>query len=170
MSETVRRRRRLRALSKVPVPSLYERHPEVRSLVRRQLGLRAVPVDEIVGTAVAGATQRAADFLPLPAFRSANWTGRWQRVRAGIDRLAVLPPVDLLKYAEGYWVEDGHNRVAGALYAGQVAVDASVTELVPPGAARTERPTSLAAELVGSAELRLAGEGGTLGVPGRGDT
>ncbi len=153
------RRGRLAARARQPLPSLYDRHPEARSLAPRQLGLRTVPVDEVVGTAVAGPAQRGGDFLPLPPFRSGNWEARWQRIWRAVDRLTILPPVDLVKYAEGYWVEDGHNRVAAANYAGQVAIDASVTELVPPGSALTEAPSSLAADLVGSARLRAAGEG-----------
>lgn len=153
------RERRLAARARYPLPSLYDLHPDARNLVPRQLGLRTIAVDEIIGTAVAGGAQRGGDFLPLPAFRSANWESRWQRIRSAVDRLAVLPPVDLVKYADGYWVEDGHNRVAAALLAGQLAIDASVTELVQPGAALGEAPSSLAADLVGSARLRSAGKG-----------
>ena len=47
--------------------------------------------------------------------------------------------------ATAYWVVDGHNRVALALYGGQVAVDANVTELVPLGERQTAPVGSLAA-------------------------
>ncbi len=76
------------------------------------------------GTAVGGGDQRGGDFLPLRPFRGRNWTARWQRLRQAQDRLAVLPPIDVVKYADRYWVVDGHNRVALALYGGQLEIDA----------------------------------------------
>lgn len=151
--------RRLRRLARAPLPSLYEVHPEARRANPRQLGVRSLPVDEIRGTAVGGPTQRGADFLPLRPFRSVNWAARWQRIRAAVDRLEILPPIDVVRYADGFWVLDGHNRVAAAHYAGQVEIDASVTELVPPGGVPSERPTSLAAALIGGRDVRTAGAG-----------
>ena len=106
-----------------------------------------------------GVTQRGRDFLPLKPFRTQNWTGRWQRIRQVIDRLTVLPPIDVVRYGDKYWVLDGHNRVAAALYAGQVGIDANVGELVPPGGSPSARPGHLAAVLTGSRALRTAGAG-----------
>jgi hypothetical protein len=151
--------RRVRRLAREPLPYLYDVHPEARKATPRDLGVRTVDVDEIVGTAVGPAAQRGRDFLPLRPFRSQNWAARWQRMRAAIDRLAVLPPIDAVLYAEGYWVLDGHNRVAAALYTGQVEIDASVTELVPLGAVSTERPSSLASSVLDGRAVRTAGTG-----------
>ena len=95
--------------------------------------MRTIEVDDIAGTAVGGGDQRGGDFLPLKPFRGQNWAGRWQRLRRAADRLAALPPIDVVKYADKYWVLDGHNRVALALYTGQRDIDASVVELVRTG-------------------------------------
>jgi len=151
--------RRVRRRGREPLPYLYAVHPEARSAAPREIGVETIDVDRIAGTAVGGVTQRGGDFLPLKAFRSANWQGRWQRIRLALDRLAVLPPIDVVRYADRYWVLDGHNRVAAALYAGQVGIDANVVELVPPGASPTERPAHLAAVLTGSRAVRTAGSG-----------
>jgi ParB-like nuclease domain len=151
--------RRLRRLARQPLPYLYDLHPDARRANPRELGVKTIDVDLIAGTAVGGATQRGSDFLPLKPFRSLNWQGRWQRIRAAIDRLTVLPPIDVVGYAGRYWVLDGHNRVAAALYAGQVQIDAAVVELVPPGGVPSEQSGDLAAVLTESRALRNAGEG-----------
>ena len=156
------RQRRLRRRASVPLPNLYEVYPDVRRATPREIGLRSIDLDEIVGTAVAGAAQRGSDFLPLPAFRSRNWASRWQRILHAIDNLAILPPVDLVRYGGKYWVLDGHNRIAAAHHVGQVEVDANVTELVPPGQNPTERPGNLAAALGGTTAVRAAGRGARL--------
>ncbi|HEU4671991.1 MAG TPA: hypothetical protein VFS32_03760, partial [Candidatus Limnocylindrales bacterium] len=127
------RRSRLAARAREPLPNLWEVHPDARRALGRDVGLRSVPLDEIVGTAVAGPAQRGGDFLPLPDFRSRNWQGRWARVRRATDRLEILPPVDVVRYGGRYWLEDGHNRVAAALYNGQQDIDAVVRELRMPG-------------------------------------
>ncbi len=113
----------------------------------------------VAGTAVGGGAQRGGDFLPLRAFRGGNWNTRWQRLTTANDGLAVLPPIDVVKFGDRYWVVDGHNRVALALYGGQVAIDADVIELVPFGDHRTEPIGSLASSFAASRALRTAGSG-----------
>lgn len=148
--------RRVRRLGRTPLPYLFDVHPEARNRPQRELGLRTVDLDEIAGTAVGGAQQRGADFLPLKPFRSLNWQARWQRLRKAADNLAVLPPIDVLRYRDRYWVLDGHNRVALGLYGGQLAIDANVTEIVAPGETSSERPESFESLVGPSRELRTA--------------
>lgn len=127
-------RNRLREATRPdPLPSLYDRHPEVASAARRARGLQVVPLEEIVGT-VRHPTQNTFDFLPLPVLRGRNWDARWKRILKAFDSLETLPPIELVKVGDEYYVVDGHNRVAAAQRAGAVAIDADVTELVRPGA------------------------------------
>jgi len=154
------RPRRLRRLNRVPLPNLYDLHPAARVAPRRQLGLLTVPVSKIRGTAVDGPAQRGGDFLPFPELKSLNWENRWQRIRQAQDRLEILPPIDLLQTADGYWVTDGHNRVAAALYGGQDDIDASVTHLhLPDSGDEDVRAGALASVLEDSVQLRAAGSG-----------
>jgi hypothetical protein len=151
--------RRVRRLGSRPLAYLMDVHPEARAARPVQVGLRTIDVADIAGTAVGGGDQRGGDFLPLRPFRGANWTGRWQRLRAANERLVNLPPIDVVKYADRYWVVDGHNRVALALYAGQIEIDATIVELVPPGQRRTEPIVSLAPSAAESLSIRTAGSG-----------
>jgi hypothetical protein len=146
-----------RRIARAVLPSLYDRVPGATTTPRRRIGYRTVPLDRIVGT-LRHPSQNTADFLPLPRLRGRNWEARWQRIERAMDRLAVLPPVDLVKVGDDYYVEDGHNRVAAALRSSAVAIDADVTELLLPGHA----PTPLqgdAGALLGTDEVRQAGMG-----------
>lgn len=151
--------RRVRRMGAQPLPYLMDVHSEARSARPVQVGMRSIDVDEIAGTAVGGGAQRGGDFLPLKQFRGKNWAGRWQRLRRASDRLETLPPIDVVKYGDRYWVSDGHNRVGLAKYNGQMDIDANITELVPPGTRRTEPIMSHAPMAAESRSLRTAGSG-----------
>jgi hypothetical protein len=152
--------RLVRQMGHEDLVNLWDIHPEARRASIRELGLLSVPVDQIVGTAVEGQPQRGGDFLPLKDRRSTDWRGRWQRILTALERLETLPPVELIKFDDGYWVVDGHNRVAAALYTGQIELDAVVEELRLPGmVANDEPPSNLAAVLEGSLDVRDAGSG-----------
>jgi hypothetical protein len=148
--------RRVRRLGRIPLPYLYDVHPDARRRTPRELGVRTIDVGDIAGTAVGGAQQRGSDFLPLRPFRSLNWMARWQRLGLAADKLAVLPPIDVLRDGDRYWVLDGHNRVAMALYRGQAAIDADVVDLVDPSRPRSDPPESFASLVEDSRELRAA--------------
>jgi hypothetical protein len=151
--------RNVRRMGRQPLANLWDVHPEARRASIRELGLVTVPVEQIAGTAVEGAPQRGGDFLPLRDRRSADWRARWQRILKAVENLSNLPPVELVRFADRYWVVDGHNRVAAALYNGQVAIDAEVDDLRLPGVARDRTPTSIASVLEGSSDVRQAGAG-----------
>jgi len=151
--------RRLRRLNRRPLANLYEIYPEARQASPRELGMRFVPLEDIRGTAVAGAAQRGSDFRPMAPFRGENWKARWDRIRAANERLQPLPPVDLVKFGGWYWVLDGHNRVAATLYDDGAGLDAMVTELVPLDGQTSERPTNLAGLLSEAGEMRAAAAG-----------
>ena len=140
------------------LPSLYEGYPHAGAAPRRRIGLRAVDLDRIVGT-MRNPSQNTADFLPLPHLRGENWRGRWQRITGAVDRLAVLPPIELVLVGDDYYVVDGHNRVAAARRGGAVEIDADVTQLLLPGVTQPGQATLDATSLVGAEQVRQAGQG-----------
>ena len=103
--------------------------------VRRQLrahgqhdrGFQEVPVEKIVGS-----VSRYRDFDR--AFLPRNvWTrGRWESVDRALLSGVVLPPVELYKIGDTYFVKDGNQRVSVARETGQVVIDANVIELDTP--------------------------------------
>ncbi len=148
---------RRRSRGTEPLPLLYDVHPEARRTAPREVGVEIVPVERIRGTAVEGSAQRGTDFRPLAALRGNDWEARYQRILRAMDRLENLPPVDLVKYGDDYWIVDGHNRVAAALEKGQMALDAEVVELRPRGSHTAAR--RIAPYLQESAALQAAGSG-----------
>jgi len=150
--------RRVRRMGHDPLPNLWDIHPEAHRASIRELGVLSVPVDQIAGTAVEGAPQRGGDFLPLPDRRSTDWRSRWQHILQAVDSLSSLPPIELIKFGDQYWVVDGHNRVAAALYGGQTDIDAVAQEFRLPGMPATP-PTLIAPVLEGSLDVRNAGSG-----------
>jgi hypothetical protein len=124
--------RRLHRVAKNPLPLLYDVHPEARRALPHPLGVRTIPVAEIAGSAVEP-TQRGGDFLPMPDLRTADWAARWRRLGMANERLAYLPPIEVVRYGDRYWVMDGHNRVSLALYEDQPEIDANVVDLHLPG-------------------------------------
>ncbi len=102
-------------------------------LVPRMIGLRTVALARIIGS-VGKAEELGPDFRP--ARRSTMEEQRYDGVRgmsAGTinDEPIVLSPIDLYKLGYGYYVLDGHRRVAAAKELGQDDIEANVTEFVP---------------------------------------
>jgi len=97
-----------------------------RLLVRGQLdrGLQTVPLAKIIGS-----QGRYADFDRRFLPRSTHTAERWKSISRARARNLELPPVELYKLGEIYFVADGNHRVSVARYAGQLDIEARVTEL-----------------------------------------
>jgi hypothetical protein len=92
---------------------------------RRRSGLRAVPLDSIVGTVETAKARRFdGSFRPPPSSRR-RWEGLWLAARRGCN----LPPISVYRLGDYHYVEDGHHRVSVARALGMAAIDAEVTEL-----------------------------------------
>ncbi len=92
------------------------------------LGLRIVPVSNIVGS-----VNRWQDFDAKFRIRNRTTYHRYQRIKQAVERGEILPPVQLYKVKDRYYVVDGNHRVAVAKEVGQTYIDAYVTEYLPPG-------------------------------------
>jgi hypothetical protein len=94
-----------------------------RTLPRRTGGkVREIPLDAINGTFELGrARDFDSEFRPSPKARK-----RWLRVWVAEHTGTGLPPIDVVKVADGYAVRDGHHRVSVARARGAVTIDAVV--------------------------------------------
>jgi hypothetical protein len=55
---------------------------------------------------------------------------RWEHIAAAMRRGEALPPVDLVRIGQIYFVRDGHHRISVARALGRTDIDAYVTEVV----------------------------------------
>jgi hypothetical protein len=129
-----------------PLPRLADAHPAAARAPRRWRGVGTIPVASVVGTASAARGTRRSDFRPTPGHLPAGWQLRWARLKDADRNQISLPPIVALNAGDGYWVLDGHNRVALAKATGQEWIDADVTELFMPSAHSSTTAPSLTAK------------------------
>jgi hypothetical protein len=103
--------------------SLVEVRRRLGSQAQRSLGLREIPLNKIVGS-LGRQTDFNRQFLP----RKDSQAGRWARVRMAYDHIG-LPPIEVYKLGEIYFVADGHHRVSVARQLGATHIEAYVTEI-----------------------------------------
>jgi hypothetical protein len=85
--------------------------------------LEAVPLDKIVGSE-GRYHDFDREFLPLHAGTEA----RWESLDVAYQRMDNVPPVELYKVGDVYFVRDGNHRVSVARQHGSTYVDAYVTD------------------------------------------
>jgi hypothetical protein len=89
-------------------------------------GLQEIELDTIRGS-----VGRYHDFTSAFLPRRENLRQRWQRVRSASDAKG-LPPVELYKVGEAYFVSDGNHRVSIASQEGMETIEAYVCEYISP--------------------------------------
>jgi hypothetical protein len=102
---------------------LDEATRRLRPFHRRYVGLRAIPIRQIVGTE--GRTRDFdRNFLP----RRPDIGRRWHQVEEAFPD-GGFPPIVVYRLGDAYFVIDGHHRVAIARQRAMETIDAEVTEL-----------------------------------------
>lgn len=99
-------------------------------------GLQDVPLDKIRGS-VGRYREFTNRFLP----KRNTMQDRWSRVYAQASGMTGLPPIELYKVGDVYFVRDGNHRVSVARQLGAKTIQAHVTELpttIPLHAGMTE--------------------------------
>jgi hypothetical protein len=87
-------------------------------------GLQNVPLEQIVGS-VGRYRDFTSSFLP----RKSTSPERWSRVYAQVNSMEGVPPIELYKVGDVYFVRDGNHRVSVAQQVGAKTIEAHVTEL-----------------------------------------
>lgn len=96
---------------------------KLRLQSRTERGIQNIPLDAIVGS-VGRYTDFTRTFLP----RNDHDRERWARVKAAMEGNMGLPPIEVYKVGEVYFVEDGNHRVSIARQEKLTSIEAHVTE------------------------------------------
>lgn len=87
-------------------------------------GLKDIPLEAIVGS-VGRYNDFTRDFLP----RRDEDRDRWARIKTVATGMVGLPPIEVYKIGEAYFVKDGNHRVSVARDLGASHIQAYVTEV-----------------------------------------
>ena len=96
-------------------------------------GLHNIELKKIVGS-VGRYREFTRSFLP----KNPQMQERWSRVYAKINSMEGVPPIEVYKVGEVYFVRDGNHRVSVAVQMGFDTIEAHVTELLSPIAFRAD--------------------------------
>ena len=90
-------------------------------------GVQEVPLDRVVGSAAPPSKTGDFDpgFLPINRRMRDRWTRIYQTMVEGDE----LPPIDVYKVGDDYYVIDGHHRVSVARTLGRATINARVVEV-----------------------------------------
>ncbi|MCA9838359.1 MAG: DUF4032 domain-containing protein [Trueperaceae bacterium] len=118
-------RRSLRGLPNelLPFDTIRKHFP----LAEAYSGVQTIPIKNIVGSVD---RYRDFDFYFLP--RLSLPLNRWIGIRAARLEGKELPPIQVYKLGELYFVKDGHHRVSVGREDGQLYIDAEIIELKVP--------------------------------------
>jgi len=87
-------------------------------------GRAEIPLDKIIGS-VGRYSDFTRDFLP----RNMSDSSRWASVKMATESLSGVPPIEVYKIGDSYFVRDGNHRVSVARSNGQDHIEAYVTEV-----------------------------------------
>ncbi len=104
--------------------SFEEVRQQLHAVDGRAAGLQEIPLDASVGS-VGRYTDFTRSFLP----RANVNADRWTRINLKTTGLRGLPPVEVYKIGEAYFVKDGNHRVSVARRHGMETIQAYVTEV-----------------------------------------
>lgn len=103
--------------------SYEEAREKLKARQASKKGLKDIPLDAIIGS-VGRYSDFTRDFLP----KIDTIEDRWVRVKVAAERHEV-PPIEVYKIGEAYFVLDGNHRVSVARQMGATHIPAYVTEL-----------------------------------------
>jgi hypothetical protein len=125
-----RRRQRLASMvahgHRLDLPSLYDAGP-VDGLRRRDVGEHMIPLERIVGSVDGVAHRFDRDFRPTDTRVRARLEGILTAMRLG----RTLPPIEVYRLHDDYYVYDGHHRVAAARALGESHIAGRVIVIDP---------------------------------------
>ncbi len=91
-------------------------------------GLQQIETDKVIGS-----VSRYLDFDRAFLPKQTHTRSRWESIDRAYFTDVILPPIDVYKVGDAYFVKDGNHRVSVARERGQAFMDAYVTNFDTPG-------------------------------------
>jgi hypothetical protein len=91
----------------------------------RRLGLQTIQLNTVVGT-----VDSTRDFDRRFRPTTGRVRERWERLALAQRRGEAIPPIDVYRIGDMYFVQDGHHRVSIAIATGAKTIEAYVTEVL----------------------------------------
>lgn len=104
--------------------SYQEVRRKLRARERSSEHLEDIPLDAIVGS-----VGRYRDFTRRFLPRQESSKDRWARVEMAMTGMEGVPPIEVYRIGDAYFVRDGHHRVSVARQLGASHIQAYVTEV-----------------------------------------
>lgn len=114
-------RRVLHPFRKVELCSYVRAHDVYENRNQIDQGIQLIAVENIVGS-VSDNNNFDDQFNP----RNSVSEDRWVNLYIGFVTGSAIPPIDVYKIADEYFVVDGHHRVSVARAIGQIMIEANV--------------------------------------------
>jgi len=111
---------------KAEIKSFKEKQKSEEAFSQRDLGKKEVLVEKIVGS-----VGRYSDFNSQFRLKETHEPYRLKRIKEAMNTGKILPPVELYKIKDAYYILDGNHRVSAAKEFGYATIEAHIVEFLP---------------------------------------
>lgn len=111
---------------KDPIKSFQEKQRSEEAFSQRDLGKKEVALEKIVGS-----VGRYNDFNHQFRLKEDHEPYRLKRIKDAMSMGRMLPPVELYKIKDEYFILDGNHRVSAAKEFGYATIEAHIVEFLP---------------------------------------
>ncbi|HAB94076.1 MAG TPA: BMP family ABC transporter substrate-binding protein [Lachnospiraceae bacterium] len=114
------------------LPALNAMVHDIDKYAVRDLGIREVPMDMIVGTRTVGRQNSfALNFMPLMESNT-EFASKWSQLYDSACEDGIREAVKVYEFMNKFYVEEGNKRVSVSKYIGYVSILGNVIRILPP--------------------------------------
>ena len=113
-------------VGKAPIKSFREKQKSEEAFKQKDLGKKKVLLKRIVGS-----VGRYSDFNSQFRLKEDHESWRLKRIKEAMTKGKILPPVELYKIKDEYYILDGNHRVSAANEFGYTTIEAHIVEFLP---------------------------------------
>ena len=114
------------------LPALNSMVRDIDKYAERDLGVREVPIDMIVGTRTVGRQNSfALNFMPLFEVGT-EFATKWSQLYDSACEDGIRESIKVYEFMNKFYVEEGNKRVSVSKYIGYVSIPGNVIRILPP--------------------------------------